>query len=44
MRALGHERIRLVGHDIGGWVAYPYAAMYPDEVEKLVILQALAPG
>ncbi len=44
MRALGHERIRLVGHDIGGWVAYPYAAMYPDEVEQLVILQALAPG
>ncbi len=44
VRALGHERIRLVGHDIGGWVAYPYAAMYPDEVEQLVILQALAPG
>lgn len=44
VRALGYERIRLVGHDIGGWVAYPYAAMYPQEVEKLVILQALAPG
>jgi pimeloyl-ACP methyl ester carboxylesterase len=44
VRALGHGRIRLVGHDIGGWVAYPYAAMYPEEVEKLVILQALAPG
>lgn len=44
VRALGHERIRLVGHDIGGWVAYPYAAMYSEEVEKLVILQALVPG
>jgi len=44
VRALGHQRIRLVGHDIGGWVAYPYAAMYLEEVEQLVILQALAPG
>ncbi len=44
VRALGYERIRLVGHDIGGWVAYPYAAAHPEEVEKLVILQALVPG
>jgi len=42
--ALGYQRIRLVGHDIGGWVAYPYAAAYPEEVGKLVILQALVPG
>ncbi len=44
VRALGHERIRLVGHDIGGWVAYPYAATHPEEVEKLVMVQALVPG
>ncbi len=44
VKLLGHERIRLVGHDIGGWVAYPYAAMYPQEVAKLVILQAFTPG
>lgn len=44
VRALGHERIRLVGHDIGGWIAYPYAAAHPEEVEKLVVLQALVPG
>lgn len=44
VRALGHERVRLVGHDVGGWVAYPYAAAHPEEVEKLVMVQALVPG
>ena len=44
VRALGHERIRLVGHDVGGWVSYPYAAAHPEEVEKLVMVQALVPG
>src|SRR3712207_3166172 len=31
---LGFDTIYLVGHDIGTWVAYPYAAEHPTEVEK----------
>jgi pimeloyl-ACP methyl ester carboxylesterase len=35
---------RVVGHDIGLMVAYAYAAMYPDETNKLVVLDAFLPG
>src|SRR6266849_5448577 len=35
VRSLGFQKVRVVGHDIGLMVAYAYAAMYPQEVEKL---------
>lgn len=38
MRALGHERFYLVGHDRGGRVAHRLAADRPDSVIKLVTL------
>ena len=38
MRALGHERFHLVGHDRGGRVAHRLAADHPDSVIKLVTL------
>jgi pimeloyl-ACP methyl ester carboxylesterase len=38
------QRIRLVGHDIGLMVAYAYAAQYPDEVDRLVLMEAFLPG
>jgi pimeloyl-ACP methyl ester carboxylesterase len=41
---LGYGRIRLVGHDIGLMVAYAYAAQYPAEVERLVLMEAFLPG
>ena len=41
---LGLVRIRLVGHDIGLMVAYAYAAAYPADVHKLVLLDAPIPG
>jgi pimeloyl-ACP methyl ester carboxylesterase len=41
---LGFNTIFLVGHDIGTWVAYPYAAEHPTEVEKLVIMEVPPPG
>ena len=41
---LGFRTIFLVGHDIGVWVAYPYAAAHPTEVEKLVIMEVPPPG
>lgn len=44
VRHLKLTRIRLVGHDIGLMVAYAYAAAYPADVHKLVILDAPIPG
>ena len=41
---LGHERVQLVGHDIGLMVAYAYAAQYAGEVSKVVLMDAFLPG
>lgn len=41
---LGYNKVRVVGHDIGLMVAYAYAAMYPQEVEKLALMDAFLPG
>jgi pimeloyl-ACP methyl ester carboxylesterase len=38
------EKARVVGHDIGLMVAYAYAAMFPSETEKLVVMDAFLPG
>jgi pimeloyl-ACP methyl ester carboxylesterase len=43
-RALGVERARVVGHDIGLMVAYAYAAQFSAETEKLVLMDAFLPG
>ncbi len=44
VKALGYTKLRVVGHDIGLMVAYAYAAMYPQEVEKLALMDAFLPG
>lgn len=41
---LGYSRIYLVGHDIGGMVSYAYAAAYPQEIRRLVILDVPIPS
>ena len=43
-RSLGVTKARVVGHDIGLMVAYAYAAQFPSEVEKLVVMDAFLPG
>src|SRR5271168_868253 len=43
-KSLGIEKARVVGHDIGLMVAYAYAAQFPSETEKLVVLDAFLPG
>ena len=42
--ALGFDRTRLVGHDIGAAVAFAYAAQWPQEVTQLVMIEMLLPG
>ena len=44
VRSLGIPKARVVGHDIGLMVAYAYAAQFPSEVEKLVLMDAFLPG
>ena len=44
VKSLNYQRIRLVGHDIGLMVAYAYAAQYPGEVDRLVLMEAFLPG
>ncbi len=42
--ALEHDRTSVVSHDIGIMVAYAYAALYPETVERLVVMDAPIPG
>ena len=42
--ALGLGKVRLAGHDIGLMVAYAYAAQYPVEIERIVLMDAFLPG
>jgi len=44
VRSLGVEKAEVVGHDIGLMVAYAYAAQFPSEVTKLVVMDAFLPG
>ena len=44
VKSLGIEKARVVGHDIGLMVAYAYAAQFPSETEKLVVMDAFLPG
>jgi pimeloyl-ACP methyl ester carboxylesterase len=41
---LGFKTVLLVGHDIGSFVVYPYAAEHPTEVKKLVVIDVPPPG
>jgi pimeloyl-ACP methyl ester carboxylesterase len=43
-RSLQIEKARVVGHDIGLMVAYAYAAQFPNETEKLAVMDAFLPG
>jgi pimeloyl-ACP methyl ester carboxylesterase len=44
VKSLGIQKEEVVGHDIGLMVAYAYAAQFPAEVTKLVLMDAFLPG
>ena len=44
MSQLGFKQIFLVGHDIGAQTAYSYAAVHPNNVSKLVVMELTFPG
>lgn len=41
MRALGHDRFAVVGHDRGAYVAFRCALDHPDAVSALVVMDAV---
>lgn len=41
---LGYQHVVVVGHDIGLMVAYAYAAQYPNEVDRIALMDAFLPG
>ncbi|MEO3741521.1 alpha/beta hydrolase [Kosakonia sp. WA-90] len=44
MQTLKIERHYLAAHDVGAWVAWPYAMCYSQQVIKLALLDAGIPG
>ena len=43
-QSLGYQHEVVVGHDIGLMVAYAYAAQYPSDVDRIVLMDAFLPG
>jgi pimeloyl-ACP methyl ester carboxylesterase len=43
VRALGYERVNIVGHDIGAMVAFSFAVNHPDATRKLALLDVAHP-
>ena len=41
--SLGRERLVVVGHSMGGGVAYLFTGAWPEDVERLVLLEGLGP-
>jgi len=44
VKSLGIDKAVVVEHDIGLMVAYAYAAQFPGETDKLVLMDAFLPG
>jgi pimeloyl-ACP methyl ester carboxylesterase len=36
--------VDIVGHDLGTWIGYAYAAEWPGDVKRLAVFEALLPG
>lgn len=44
VQALGLSRVALAGHDLGGHVAYAYAAQWPEEVSHFIFIESSLPS
>jgi pimeloyl-ACP methyl ester carboxylesterase len=42
--SLGAQDCLLVGHDIGAWIGYTFAAQRPERVRRLALIDAAIPG
>lgn len=41
--ALGLERVKLIGHDWGGWTAFLLGLDHPDRIERMIVCNAPPP-
>lgn len=44
LQATNAGPIHLVGHDVGGWIAYAWAAQFPEGLKSLTLLDTAVPG
>lgn len=44
LRLTANGPIDVVGHDIGAWIGYAYAAEWPNDVKRLAVFDAALPG
>ncbi len=44
VQTVAPEGIHLVGHDVGCWIAYAWAAQFREQVKSLTLLDAAVPG
>ncbi len=44
VRQLGVQKATLVGHDTGGLIATPYARLFPNEVDRIVVMESPLSG
>ena len=44
LRPATGEAYHLVGHDIGAWIAYAWAAQFPERIRSLTLLDSSLPG
>lgn len=43
LKAAG-EPVTIIGHDLGVFAAYAYAAQFPNDVDRLILMEATVPG
>ena len=44
LRSRTQDSFHLVGHDVGAWIAYAWAAQFPNRVRSLTLIDAAIPG
>ena len=44
LRLRTDSKLDVVGHDVGAWIAYAYAADWPNDVRRLAVFDSAIPG
>ncbi len=44
VKGVTEDSYHLVGHDVGAWIAYAWAAQFPERLKSLTLLDSAVPG